>query len=537
MTLSLVSKFEFNKRRALFISAHKATVYHWEKGQLGSSYLFDANDDGRKYFERYLRETTNIPMYVLVDVFEEEFKRDTVPHVFGPDRAAMVERKKARLFRDSAYYYFEVQGRETTGRKDDQLLLSAITNSKLLGAWIELLEAQKVPLVGIYSVPLLTASLVKTLPDLSDNSLVVSIQSISGLRQTFIQNNQLRVSRLVQLPRYGTEPYAPHIKEEVDKIRRYLNSLRLIPAEQMQTNPLNVYFLLTGDLLEELKQEYRGSSVSGLHFLDVNELLEKAGSIRRVSSPFSDQLFVHQLLKQKPANYYARPHERRFNTMRNLRLSMLAASALMFVGSVAWSGYAFMGGLEHRQNTLAARGKTEFYQTRYTIAREGLPQIPVEPADLRVAVELYENLKGYKSTPIEMMRLIGSGMNRFPAIKLGNFDWVASIDPNLRLGGGSAPANQGVIGYSGVGTTGNDYKYYQIAVISAEVSPFDGNYRGAISLINEFAETLRSRENVHDVSILSLPLDISSSANMQGSTGSVQREARFSIRVTLGVGA
>ena len=103
MTSSLKSRFDFGKRRALFVSAHKAAVYHWHKGDLTSSYLFDANQEGKLFFERYLRETPNIPVYMLVDVFEEEFKRDTVPHVFGADREAIVERKKARLFRDTPY--------------------------------------------------------------------------------------------------------------------------------------------------------------------------------------------------------------------------------------------------------------------------------------------------------------------------------------------------------------------------------------------------------------------------------------------------
>ncbi len=534
MTSSPRLKFDIGKRRALFVSAHKVAVYHWHKGDLGSSYLFDANPEGRQYFERYLRETPNIPIYMLVDVFEEEFKRETVPHVFGGDSVSIIERKKARLFRDTPYYNAIVQGRETEGRKDDLLMLSAITNPKLISSWLELLEKYRVPLAGIYSIPLLTESLITLLPDISANNLIVSIQSISGLRQTFIQNKQLRVSRLVQLPRYGTEPYSPHIREEVDKIRRYLSSLRLIPIAQ--GNSLNIYFILTGDVLEELKKEYKSNTGSGLHFIDINELLTKSGSSRQVSSPFSDQLYIHQLLKLKPANCYARQSERRFNTMRNMRISMLACSALMLVASMGWSGYTIMGGLGHRQNTLLAQGKTGFYTTRYQIARESLPQTPVEAADLKVTVDLSQNLSGYKATPLEMIRLVSGELNKFPAIKLAGFEWVSSTDPNIKLGNSPTAANQGVIGFSNVtGTSENNYKYYQIAVIDSKINPFDGNYREGISLINEFAETLRSQPNVFDVGILSLPLDVSSESSMQGNTKSAQAEALFSLRVVLGI--
>lgn len=533
MTSSPRLKFDIGKRRALFVSAHKVAVYHWHKGDIGSSYLFDANQEGRQYFERYLRETPNIPVYMLVDVFEEEFKRETVPHVFGGDRESIVERKKARLFRETPYYNAIVQGRETEGRKDDLLMLSAITNPKLISSWLELLDKYRVPLAGIYSIPLLTESLANLLPDISENNLIVSIQSISGLRQTFIQNKQLRVSRLVQMPRYGTEPYSPHIREEVDKIRRYLNSVRLIPITQ---GSLNIYFILAGDVLEELKKEYKGNTSAGLHFLDINDLLTKSGSSRQVSSPFSDQLFIHQLLKLKPANSYARQSERRFNTMRNMRISMLACSALMLIASMGWSGYTIIGGLGHRQNTLSAQSKTEFYTTRYQIARESLPQTPVEAADLKVAVELSQNLSQYKATPLEMIQLVSGELNKYPSIKLGSFEWIASTDPNIKVGNSPTATNQGIIGFSNVsGAPENNYKYYQIAVIDSRINPFNGNYREGISLINEFAETLRRQPDVFDVSILSLPLDVSSGSSMQGNTKATQAEALFSLRVVLGL--
>lgn len=534
MTSSLKSKFDFGKRRALFISAHKAAVYHWHKGELASSYLFDANQEGKLFFERYLRETPNIPVYMLVDVFEEEFKRDTIPHVFGSDRESLIERKKSRLFRETPYYSAIVQGRESEGRKDDQMLFSAITNSKLISTWLELLDKYHVPLAGINSVPLLTESMMPMLPEAGANNLIVSIQSISGLRQTFVQNKQLRISRLVQLPRYGTEPYAPHIREEVDKIRRYLNSVRLTTTEQ--NNSLNIFFIMTGDLIAELKREYRSSSNAVMHFIDINDLLTRSGSTRQVSTPFSDQLFIHHLLKQKPANNYASKLERRFNSMRNMRISMFACSALMLFASLSWGGYTMMGGLGHRQNTLSAKSKTEFYTTRYQIARERLPQTPVEAEDLKLAVELVQNLSTYKATPADMVNTLSAGLNKFPGIKLSGLEWIASTDPNVDIGTKQVKSNQGMIGFTNVtGAPENNYKYYHIAVIQNMVEPFDGNYRGAISMINEFAETLRNQENVFDVSILSMPLDIGSDASMQGNTKSTQTEASFSVRIVVGV--
>ena len=94
-------------------------MYHWYNGRIASSYLFDINDEGREYFERYLRQTPNSPIYIMVDVFEEEYRRETIPHVFGPDRQALLSRKQDRLFRDTPYTYTQTQGREEEGRRDE----------------------------------------------------------------------------------------------------------------------------------------------------------------------------------------------------------------------------------------------------------------------------------------------------------------------------------------------------------------------------------------------------------------------------------
>lgn len=73
--------------------------------------MFDANKEGYEYFDRYLSETLKLPIYLPVDVFEEEFKHDTIPHLFGADRVSTIERKKSRLFRDTPYFYSKILGR------------------------------------------------------------------------------------------------------------------------------------------------------------------------------------------------------------------------------------------------------------------------------------------------------------------------------------------------------------------------------------------------------------------------------------------
>jgi len=533
MISSLISRFRFTHRRLLFLSAHKAAIYHWNGNDLGSSYLFDVDEEGRAYFERYLNETTKLPTYILTDYFEEEYRQDTVPHVFGSDRQAILLRKKGRLFRDTPYFYSRVIGREEDGRKDDRILMTALTNPDLVRPWVTMLDNYKVPLAGVYSVPLFTESILKHLENPSDHLLIVTLQSLSGLRQTFFQDREFRISRLVQMPRYGTEPYAPYIRDEIEKIRRYLNSMRLITEE----DPLEICFLLSGDLLDDLKKHHEDSALVRYEFYNIDELLKSVGSSQTITTPFSDKLFAHQLLKQKPRSYYASSRERRYFTMRTLRYTMIVSGVLLLLGSAVWSGFNLMEGLSYKQRSLIADNKARFYNQRYEMARERLPDIPVEPEDLKVAVELAHRLGDYKTSPLKIVQAVSAVTGRYPDIRLDEFRWTASVDPNLDMSnpGASQAPPAGKIGYSNVSYKDTGYDYYQIAHIKGHLEPFNGDFRKAIDQINAFTEELGNRDGIHDVSILSLPLDVSSNTSLSGNTGSDSREADFSIRVVLGI--
>ena len=72
---------------------------------------------------------------------------------------------------------------------------------------------------------------------------------------------------------------------------------------------------------------------------------------------------------------------------------------------------------------------------------------------------------------------------------------------------------------------------YDVALLEGRIEPFNGNFREAMSTVKRLAEDLRDRENVHDVRIVSLPLDISSGAALQGNIQSLQQRAEFTLRV------
>ena len=107
--------------RVLLIGGERAILYLFDGGDLQHAYLFSADDAGLALFERCLRELPPAPVAVLVDVVEEAYRQETVPHVGASDRRAVLERKYARLFRGTPYHHALRQGRETEGRRDDRV--------------------------------------------------------------------------------------------------------------------------------------------------------------------------------------------------------------------------------------------------------------------------------------------------------------------------------------------------------------------------------------------------------------------------------
>ena len=522
------SKFSFRPRRALLISAQQAAVCHWEGNDPGHYAVFDAGEEGRQSFRRYLAETADLPFYVLVDVFDEEYRQDTIPHISGRDRRALLKRKAGRLFKDTSYCFYKVTGRETGGRRNDRVLLTALANPVVIKQWVAILEEAKAPLAGISSLPLFTGQLLKPIAGRCDGRrLLVSLQSISGLRQTFFDNGEFQHSRLVQLPRGGPASYFPFIRDEVEKIQRYLNSRRPLTSEE----PLHIHFLLAGALLQELKSVCTHQESVRYHFCDLNELLAKSGSHKMASTPFSDLYFMRQLLKARPGNCYAGASERRYFSLLWLRSSVTIAGIVLLAGSVGWSGLNFLGGVTYKRQSDAAKKKAQIYAAQYELARQRLPETPVEPSDLKTAVRIADSLARFKSSPIGMVSVLSAGLNRFPSIQLSKLAWAAANNPGTALN--SAPDQADIRVALDVSGAGADGTVYHVALLEGRIDPFNGNFREAMDTINRLAEELRARETVHDVSIVSLPLDVSSGADLQGNTQSHQRRAEFTLRVVL----
>ena len=56
---------------------------------------FAVSGVGASEFERYMSELEQVPTHFFVDIADEDFRLDTIPHVGARDRAAFFGRKLA----------------------------------------------------------------------------------------------------------------------------------------------------------------------------------------------------------------------------------------------------------------------------------------------------------------------------------------------------------------------------------------------------------------------------------------------------------
>jgi hypothetical protein len=565
MTSSPKSSIDLFNRRALVISGDRASIYDWQGGALGDARHFDLSAFKQKTFElgkatvgaapeadsgsdpalteleQHLRADPDVPLYLLADVVEEEFRHDTIPHVSGSDRRALIERRVGRLFRNTPYHHTLAQGRETEGRRDDNILLCALTQPEFFDPILQLLRRNKVPLAGIYSLPMLSRLLLARIDARGANVLLVSLHSASGLRQTFFRDQEFKFSRQAKLPRLGTIPYGPYLGGEVEKIRRYLNSLRLTSRE----TPLMVYILSGGALTAELESSCVDSDQVRYQLIDIGTVAHKTGITGYVEGPYSDLLFVQLLLSQRPRNHYAPRPAMHYYGLYKLRGALQVASLLLLLGSTLWSGFQFFDGVTLHQEAEDLRRKADYYDARYQLARERIPKTEVDAGGMKTAVDISDTLMRYKATPVPVLSVVSHALEPYPDLQVDKIDWTASVDPQaVMTGAGQTAASPAAVPALAQGVpvpmpavASTVYPYYHIAEISGHITPFDGDYQRAINRVNEFTGNLKTQPSVYEVQVLTQPLDVSSRASLQGSASAEvkSQEAHFDVRVVLGV--
>lgn len=488
-------RMRHSPKTLLFLGGRYFQSYIWNNGILSEPNEFSNDAEGQRLFSEFL-QTHRDPAYLLADVIEEDFRQEVVPHLAGKNRRELIARKFEQFYRTTQFRQARTLRRQVAGRRDDEMLFSALTNPQLIDPWLDILLARNIPLIGIYSVPHISASLINELH--SEHILLLSWEDQVGLRQSYFNHKHLNFSRLSPVQDHFS--FSESVLAETPRIRHYLKNLSLPPQGQI----LDVYIICGA--ADQLLLEARLHGDEQLRYTYANIQLIGQSIKAKLISPESDAtpIFLNVLATKPPANHYANAIHTHFHLLWNVRRMLLGLAVLIALISAIWSSYALLQGREFEAETdhLLKQSAQLAGQIEQTISLFPESEIPAE--DMKAAVTIMHQLDKYFPPPGDFLGELTQVLDQYARVKIITLNWQSS--------GADAPPSV----YPA-----------QILLLDGELQDFAGDYRSALAYLEDFKQALI--QHGYSVTTLKVPLDISPQGIINGDVQS--QSAQFSLKV------
>lgn len=494
------------------VSAAQVSAAHWRSGRFSSCTVFNNDDDGVVAFKAFLQETRRMPVRIIVDAVEEDYRFESLPHSFGSDRAEMLNRKLKQHYRNTPYYSARPQGRDAGKRRDDRYLFCALTNPELITNWLKAVQERDLPVVGIFLLPTVSAGLLDRLSLKQPNLLLVSLHN-AGMRLTYFRDQRLRISRLARTESKGPNAVKGYA-EEISNTRLYLHALRVMTLDEH----LSVLIVDRDDSLGELVQTIgRDSPNIDCRRIDRQQLSSNLGIPMPALESSSDALYLHLLGLRAPENNLAPAAVTASYRQHQLRRGLYMLTALTTLTLAAWSAVNVYQIVDTGLDIDNAKKQTAELQAQYLAATREFPAAPTSAENLQRAVEISQKIGATTRSPETMMALVSEALEQNPSIYMRLFGWRYDRTEIMVDGAGgktttAAPPAPGVPPLPGADGR------KQSALIEGEVRPFRGDYRAAIESIKSFAATISKRAEVAEVKVVKMPLDINPTLSLSGNT-------------------
>ncbi len=514
------------QRRVLFFDNSRLTAYRVHSGVVLHEAGFAGDEAGLAAFGDYLTRHRRSLFMVLADASEETFQTEDIPYSTGKDRQAIIQRKLAQHFYGTPYSLAVSQGRLKSGRRDERLLLMALTQPQHLEPWLDVLRARKAILAGVYSLPQTIAGF---LPGKTSEQVLLLTLTRAGLRQTYFDAGQMRFSRLTPLIHDSADTSAIAAASEAVKMHQYLASQRLIQRDKPLTTRVLVH------PAEAAAMRARCLSNSSLHFEFVDLLEEARRTGLRVALTHSqaDMLFCHLLVKKPPAKQFAPPEELDFYRLWQTRFGLKVAGAFVLAGGLLFSANHGLDILTLQGEVEQTRQQNEANQAQYMAKMQALPKIPLGTDDLRTLIGRYDQVALRAQGPAPLLIQVSQSLDAFPAITLDWIEWgiveqIGATSLNTANAAGVAPAQP----QSPVPPHLMSGPYTQAIITARLPISMVGDNRGQLALVADFVKHLGQASNTL-ITILQPPVDTQSGKTLKSGDERATPEApKFIFRVT-----
>ncbi|MEO7728772.1 MAG: hypothetical protein ABIS45_16090, partial [Burkholderiales bacterium] len=313
------------------VSAIQVSATRWLGGRVGICTVFENSEVGVAAFKEHLAQGPRLPVHMMVDAVEEDYRFESLPHSFGSDRSEMIARKLKQHYRNTPYSSARIQGRDAGKRRDDRYLFCALTNPELITPWLQAVTECELAVAGIYLLPTVSARLIEKLSLKQTNLLVVSIHG-AGLRLSFFREQQLRISRLARIDGSANEAIKNYA-EEISNTRLYLHALRVMTLDEL----MSVLIVDRDDSMTGLEQAIaRDNPNIDCRRLGHKEIVSNLGMSEAAMASSSDVLYLQLLGLRAPDNNLAPANVTLGFRQHQVRRGIYALAGVSVFAIAAW---------------------------------------------------------------------------------------------------------------------------------------------------------------------------------------------------------
>lgn len=497
-------------RRLLYLNTHRLTAYRWQAGVLTPEASFEMHQEEHQRFASYLRAHHNSHFLLLANVSEEGYQLETIPFLRSADRQTLITRKIGQHFLGTPLALATSLGYEKDKRKNEKLLLCALTNPAHFAPWLKCIEAADAPLAGIYSIAQLGSTLLQKLRRPIKRCLLLTQQDHS-IRETYLVNGQTQFSRMAPLADSSMAGIASSFAAEAGKLQQYLIGQRLIG----RSDALPVYVLAHPQAITTVRNACHDTGNLIFEILDSHQQARQINLKTMPDDSRSELLFLHLLATTPPKQQFASEDHRHDYRISQIRAGLIALGSIALLAATLFASKELLQThtLNQESQKLVALG-TEM-DFRYREISATFPQIGIDNDTLRRITSRYGELQAQQQLPHTAYRLVASALEQSPAIILDALDW--RIGEATKASGSNGPLkNDEVITLKG-----------QLRLDSSATT------RQTLAVLDKFVRLLAVDRN-HQVEITRQPFEIDSSQALRGGDkdDSAGKPRPFTVQIT-----
>jgi hypothetical protein len=492
-------------KHLFYVANDHLCAWQWRERRLSGGTRFAFDRAGMDEFAHFLEQQSVLPCILIADLVEEDFQRQSMPHVRGRAGRNLIGRRLAQLYRDTPYRQAFVQGRDTEGRRDDQVMLSALTNPGPVQQWVAILEQYRMPLAAMYSAALLSSELVRAL-GIAQQHLLLITSHTGGLRQSYFQGSDLKFSRLTA-PDEGDA--VARVAAETARMQQFLTSTHLLE----RGHTLRVVVLAPASHMDEYEQLCDDGPETAFHFIDLEGVTHQLSLDR--TPILADPVLLTLAARLAPPSHYDPGPIRRFFQLWQARRSLFAATGA--VAAIALLSVALDTWTMVRDSRETARlvGDTARLDEQYRAGVAAMPPTAASPAHMKAAVLAGQQLDTQAPRPGQLLTIVSHALENAPSVRLTGLDWQVARTPMTAAAVGVPAAPP------------------QALRIDGEVDTAQGDYRAVLGTMNRLVQEMNSDGHVL-VQVVTAPVNTRKDMTITGKAGGDEgsSKAPFTLNVS-----